>query len=363
MKDVLLGIMTYKVASVSLASLFALSMGANIWSVYKTSTFEATVQEQLEGKLSATATAISNLNEKVSTINSQMVSRDDLERRSDEIIRGLDEKTQRHIARYQSETGAKVDRIAVRFTRMETRLDKGISRIGGKLDSQRKTPPPPTSWKGVSVEDQHRCSDHPERCEPFQFSWESPFKVSGSPLARFSSPNIWGGQFALDLNLAFKVVTIGYGEDQSQRGAGAVQNQGVHIYAGYVGDNGFVPIAEQTLLKGNPNLDPKMFYVPQGDVIKLKSLRLFEPSFLVGSTYQGGEFGLSLGGSLLNLAKGQYRLGGNVIITESLPYVGAFVSYHHRFLDKPLNLAPSFGWVLGSDQSNTWSLGLQFQVW
>jgi hypothetical protein len=357
--------LVFKKGLYGLIGALVLSLGANFWNAYKMERFEHTLQEQMEGKFSESARQLIALSEQVNTVSSNMVSHAELEKRSREIVSGLSAETQENIRRYKEETGAQVQSIAVRFQSMEARLDKGIRRIGGKVDSQRTTTPPPApEWKGVSYDDQRKCADYPERCAPFQFSWESPYQVSGKPLAKFSSPNLWAGRYVLDLNLAFKVVTIGYGEDQSELGAGAAQNQGLHIYAGYIDDKGeFVSIAEQEMLKGHPNLDGKMFYVPKVDVNPSRALRLFEPSLLVGSTYQDGGFGLSVGASLVNFAGGTYRVGASGILSEKEPYLSSFLSYHPMVMGKHLNIAPSLGWVLGTSGVSTWALGLQFQIW
>lgn len=358
----------FKYALYGLVSLFLVSMGGNAWSVYKMTTMQDTITEQLEGKLTANALAIADkIDTELGTVKSQMVDRSQLDTFANEIIGELDTKTQKAIRKFTDETGAKVDSISKRFVRMEARLDQGISRIGKKVDRQRKTPHPPKSWKGVSRQDQTRCADHPERCEPFEFSWHSPFSLKGKPIYTFSSRNIWGGKGSLDLNLAFKVVAITYGEDQSRLGSGAVQNQGIHVLGGYFDEQGeFVEIEglESKLLQGDKNLDPKLFYVPKVDPSNVRlGLSLFEPSLLVGSTYQASEFGLSIGGSFLNLRKGEYRLGANFSLTESNQYLGVMGTWHPYILGKNLNIAPGLGWVLGADGSNTWSLGVHFQVW
>lgn len=348
----------------ALATLVVLNLGSTWWTNYKSQSLNQTIKEQLEGKLSEQARVISQLNAQLNQVESRMVTQAEVLNRTREVMEGLDENTRRELDRFLDQTNARIDSIGVRFTHMETRLNEGIRRIGGKVD-RAKTPPPPSTWKGVSKEDQRRCADHPERCEPFEFSWESPYKVNGSPLARFSTPNLWDGQYALDLNLAFKVVTIGYSEDPNKLGSGAAQNQGVHIYAGYVDpDKGFVSIAEQTLLEGDPNLKGSFTYTPKVDPSQVgRTLKLFEPSLLLGSTYQSTGFGLSIGASMVNLVQGKYRLGANVILTEGLPYLGVMGTYHMMFAGKALNVAPGVGWVYGSDGSNTWSIGLHFQAW
>lgn len=355
-----------KYGAYALLSLFLVSVGGNAWSVYKMTTMQTTIREQLEGKLDETAKQITKINVDLGTVKSRMVDRGQLDKFAEGIIGELDTKTQSAIRKFSNETGAKVDSISKRFVRMEARLDRGISSIGSKVDRQR-TPPPPKSWKGVRRQDQKRCGDHPERCDPFEFSWHSPFSLKGRPIYTFSSSNLWEGKGSLDLNLAFKVVAITYREDQSKLGSGAVQNQGVHVLGGYFDEQGeFVQIKglESRLMQGDKNLDPQLFYVPKVDPSNVRlGLSMFEPSLLAGTTYQGGEFGLSVGGSFINFYNGEYRLGANFSLTESNQYLGLMGSWHPFILGKNLNIAPSVGWVYGADTSNTWSLGLHFQVW
>lgn len=356
-----------KYGAYALLSLFLISVGGNAWSVYKMQRMNDTIQAQMKGILDENQRKMSEINTALGTVQSQMVDRATLEAKASQIIGDLDTKTQDAISKYTSETGARVDAISKRFVRMESRLEAGITRIGDRVDRQ-KTTPPPADWKGVSRQDQVRCADHPERCEPFQFSWHSPFSLKGKPVYSFTSRNLWSGEGSgVDFNLAFKVVAITYGENQDRLGSGAVQNQGIHIYGGYFDDQGnFVALEglESTLMEGDPNLDQKLIYVPKVDPSNVRlGLKLFEPSLLVGSTYQEGEFGLSIGGSFINFAKGEYRLGGNFILAQSNQYLGLMGTWHPYIMGKSLNIAPGIGWVLGADGSNTWSLGVHFQVW
>ena len=355
-----------KYGAYALLSLFLISVGGNAWSVYKMQRMDATIQDQLAGILSDNATKIAQINTDLGTVKSQMVDRATLDRMSSEIISDLDSKTQESIRRFTSETGARVDAISQRFVRMEGRLNRGISSLK-RGRSRAPTPPPPQSWAGVSREDRHRCSDHPERCEPFEFSWHSPFSLNGRPIYTFTTKNLWSDlDTNIDFNLAFKVVAITYGEGEGLS-AGAVQNQGVHIYGGYFDERGkFVPLEglESVLMQGDENLDPKLIYIPKVSPTTVRlGLTMFEPSLLVGSTYQQGEFGLSIGGSFINFAKGEYRLGANFALAESNQYLGLMGTWHPYIMGKNLNIAPGLGWVVGADGSNTWSLGVHFQVW
>ena len=355
-----------KYGAYALLSLFLISVGGNAWSVYKMKRMNDTIQAQMQGILSENATKISSIETALGTMQSQMVNQATLDAKASEIISNLDSRTQEAIRDFRSETGAEIRAISQSFTNMEGRLDRGISSLKSGRD-RTPTPAPPQSWPGVSREDRNRCSDHPERCEPFEFSWRSPFSLNGRPIYTFHSRNLWADlDTNIDFNLAFKVVAITYGEGDSL-GSGAVQNQGVHIYGGYFNEQGeFTAIEglESTLMRGDRNLDPKLFYIPTtpADSVRL-GLRMFEPSLLVGSTFQGGEFGLSIGGSFINFAKGDYRLGANFALTESNQYLGVMGTWHPYIMGKNLNIAPGLGWVVGADGSNTWSLGVHFQVW
>jgi len=353
-----------KYGAYALLSLFLISVGGNAWSVYKMQRMNDTIQNQMKGILSENAQKISAIETTLGTVQSHMVDRVTLEQRANAIISGLDQRTQQAISDFKSETGAEIRAISQRFVRMEGKLNRGISSL---RSGREPTPAPPQSWPGVSREDRHRCSDHPERCEPFEFSWRSPFSFNGRPAYTFRSRNLWAElDNHIDFNLAFKVVAITYGEGDSL-GSGAVQNQGIHIYGGYTDEQGkFVPLEglESILMAGDPNLDSQLVYIPTTPATSVRlGLRMFEPSLLVGSTFQGGEFGLSIGGSFINFAKGDYRLGANFALTESNQYLGVMGTWHPYIMGKSLNIAPGLGWVIGADGSNTWSLGVHFQVW
>jgi hypothetical protein len=348
-----------------LISLFLLSVGGNAWSVYKMRRMNTTIQAQMKGILDENATKIASIETSLGKVQSQMVDKATLEKKASQIIGDLDSKTQAAINKFTTETGAEITAINKSFLRMEGKLNKGISSL--KSDSRPPTPAPPKSWKGVSREDRNRCSDHPERCESFEFSWRSPFSFKGRPVYTFTSKNLWADlDTNIDFNLAFKVVAITYNEGDGL-GSGAVQNQGVHIYGGYIDEKGkFIALdgLEGVLMDGDPNLDQKLIYVPRVTPSNVRlGLRMFEPSLLAGSTYQGGEFGLSIGGSFLNLAKGEYRVGANFIVAQSNQYLGVMGTWHPSIAGKNLNIAPGLGWVIGADGSNTWSLGVHFQVW
>jgi len=344
----------------ALSGLTLVSVGANAYQTYRINTLSDTIQKQLRGELSEAAMGISQTRQDIKTLESQMVTGRELSSRIENILEGLDKSTRDSIERFQAETGAKIDSISVRMTSIEAKL-KGKAKVG----TEPTTPiqPPPASWQGITNEDAARCVSFPSFCDPLEFTWSTPY---GKPLASFFTDNFWGGDYTLELKLEFKAIVIEYAEDQSSIGSGAVRNQGLHILAGYTNEKGdFIPIAEDKLMQGNPNLDSRFFYTPKVDPqnIKLKKLRLFEPSLLVGISYLDKLSAFSAGASLLNLQGGDYRLGVQMALTNKQPYLAGVVSYHPYVLGKHLNISPAVGWAVGMDGSNTWVAGLYFQVW
>ena len=62
----------FKYALYGLVSLFLVSVGGNAWSVYKMSSMQDTISEQLDGKLSETAQQIASINTELGTVKSNM---------------------------------------------------------------------------------------------------------------------------------------------------------------------------------------------------------------------------------------------------------------------------------------------------
>jgi hypothetical protein len=175
------------------------------------------------GKLSETARLISRMDERLKTAESRMVSPREMEVLSEEVLRSLNEETLKEINRLRDETGAQITSISQRFSRIQAEMNKGFSKFGVVASA------PPEKWGGVRAEEVGWCISSPSSCEVTPFSWVTEYEVGGFPVAQFKSENIWGQEFSLKLNLAFRVLTIGLSERDED---GAVQNQGVHIQAG-----------------------------------------------------------------------------------------------------------------------------------
>lgn len=355
-----------------LGSLGVLSVGANAYQAHKYNRMVDTIQNQLKGELSENARLLSEMRTEIGAVKSQMVTQGDLDKKSEAIISGLSQNTQEAIRKYQDETGAVISSISEKVTSMDLKL-KGQGRVGSRpnnrstatnqIVSKPPTDTPSSDWLVVTDDDINKCAENPHMCDPLVFSWTTPY---GKPFASFTTDNLWAGDYSLDLKMDFKVVVIEYSEDQSNLGAGAVRNQGLHIMAGYINEKGeFVTLAEDKMYEGNPNLDSRLFYTPKVDPpsIKLRKLKLFEPSLLVGAAYLDKMFGFSVGASLLNIQGGDYRLGVQVVLNNKQPSLAGVMSYHPYILGKYLNVAPALGWAMGMDGSSTWLAALLFQVW
>jgi len=341
-------------------AVFSLSTAHQFWVTYKMSHLEEVVSEQLDGKLSETARVIASVNDRLKTAESRMVSPEDLEKVSREMLQSLDRETLTEINRLRSETGAQITSISQRFSRLQTEMKKGFASIG-----EEPTTPPPPAWNGISSQEVGWCVTSPASCAVTPFTWLTPYKVDGFPVAQFKSDNLWERNFTLTLNLAFKIITIGWSEKEDE---GAVQNQGIHIQAGYFSEDGqFKVLAEDKLMKGDPNIDPKLFYVPKVSPSSLSNnkLSLFTPTFLAGVGYSVAQdqMGVVIGGSFLNLGGGKIRIGADVLFNTSYLAGGVMASYHYMLGGKYLNIAPMMGALLGTDNQLTLQVGLLFQVW
>jgi hypothetical protein len=341
---------------------FLSSVVYDYWISSRTEQLYQVIEQQLEGKLSETARVISSVREEIKTAQAEMLSVSELREMSEFLLSQYDAKTQESISRFREETGAQITSISQRFSSIEMKLNKGKSQVGVVVSPSES----PEKWGGVKTEEAGWCISAPTSCDILPFSWSSDHEINGRSIATFETENFWAQDFSLSLNLAFKVLTIGFSEAE---GEGAVQNQGVHIQAGYFDKKGqFVVLSEDKLLKGNPQLDPKFFYTPKIAPKSIKTysgLGLFTPTFVVGVGYAHPlkELGLLVGGGLLNLDKGSFRLGLNMFLHPSSVGAGVFASYHPKIALRPLNIAPMLGALIDSEISWALQAGVLFQVW
>jgi len=346
----------------------SISTALQFWNSYKQKELESTISKQLKGELSANAREISKLRTDIKTAQSKMLSYDDMQNRTEEIIQSIGESSQ-GLQKHLDSTDAKIISYQKRFSRIESRLENGISKISGKVDRKAPPPKPTKEWKGISENDFLTCFHHydPVKCPEISYSWNTSEQNKGKPIAGFKTDNLWLSKAGnIDLNLAFRVDVITYSEDQSKLGSGAVKNQGIYVKAGYLTQEGeFKTIAEDKLIEGDPNLDPKFFYVPTVPYGHSKKYGLFEPAYYVGLALlpmEEYDIGLIGGGSFVNVLDAKLRLGGIAYISNSYFGVGASLSYHPKIGGKYLNFAPNISYLFSAERNNL-SLGMLFQVW
>lgn len=332
-----------------------------MWMSSKIESLQRVIEEQLEGTLTENARALSSLRDDIKTAQAQMVSPSEMREISKGVLSEYDSQTQTAISKFKEETGAQITSIAQRFSSMEIRLSRGRSEVGQGTP----TKPAPEKWQGIKADQVGWCISSPSSCEVLPFTWNSENQVNGQSVASFEATNFWEQNFNLKLNLMFKVLTIGFSEAD---GEGAVQNQGVHIQAGYFDKEGrFVVLSEDRMLKGDSRIDPKFFYTPRvsPNNIKTATLGFFSPTFVVGVGYSllRHDIGLLIGGGLLNFKRGDFRLGANAFINAEQISGGIFGSYHPRFANRSLNVAPMLGGLINKDLNWSLQFGLLFQVW
>lgn len=343
---------------------FGLSLGGQAWSSYKMSQLEDTIRLQMKGTFSENAQKIKALDEELKMAKSTMLTDEQLEKKSQEIISRLSEETQNQLKGFQSETKTQIDSIGIQVSNLTLKLTKGkIKRGGGK---GAKTPeakaPAPEKWEGFKIEFIDWCEQSPENCDPFYFIWESEHLVKGKPIATFTSPNLWRDEVDISLNLAFRVTAINFREDPRE---GIAQNQSVRVEAGYLSDEGtFVTLTETELFKGDPLLSPEFFHSATQKVKPEHRMRMFEPSVQAGIAWSPfSDIGLLAGGSFLNFRGGDIRLGASALVNTSYFGIGPHVSYYPKVLGKNLKLAPSLNALYGADGRFTWGAGILFLVW
>lgn len=357
----------FKTALAVMFSLLSASTGLQFWNNYKQEDFEKTVNEQLKGKLSADATEIATLNTKLKNAISKMITHEEMQKRTDAILKRIGDSSE-SLQKHLDKTDAKIYSYSERVSNIETKLN-GVSKviIKNKRGEKIKVEPPKEDWEGVKPENFLTCFYHydKKKCPRINYNWESSHKNKGNTVAKFDTQNLWLREEGdIKLNLAFKVNVVTYGEDQTKLGSGAIKNQAVFIQAGYIENGEFFALAEDTLEKGNPNLDPKFFSTPP-KTTKTKSYGRFEPSYFVGVSslpMENLDIGLIGGGTFVNFFDATLRLGGEIYISNENFGLGPHISYHYSFAGKFLNVAPSFSYLF-STEKNLFSFGLSFQIW
>ena len=346
-----------------------LSTALQFWNNYKQQKFESTIQLQLQGVLKGNAEKIARLDKELKTAKSEMISYKEMEKRTKQIISEVGTQTQA-LEDHLKETDAKILSYSSRFTEIEKTLHGGKIkvRVEGR-EKPKEIKKPTQDWRGVDADDFLTCVHYydPDKCPPISYTWAMEYQNKGKSIAQFTTRNLWleeAGQ--LDLNLVFKVDVLTFGEDPDSLGSGAVQNQGVYIKGGYFSEDGkFVTLVEDKLIEGDPNLDPRFFYVPTVPYGHSKKYKRYEPSYYVGTSLLptlGYDMGIQAGGSFVNLFEAKLRIGGVGYISKDYFGVGPSISYHPKIGGKYLNFAPNISYLVSSEKQAL-SLGLLFQVW
>lgn len=349
----------------ALASVYALSIGSQLWSNYRVAQIESRITEQLEGKLDEQARVLQTVQKDIGLAQAKMIDLDELERRTDKALSKLSKETQDKIDKYQRDTQAQMTSLSVRVRRVNAHLTKGFAEVGQKVDS--KTPPPP-KWKGVKKEEVSWCKDDPSKCDPFPISWSYPTR--DNPVASFSSQNIWGDQFELKLDLGFRVTTVGFRDKE-----GVVENQAVFFDVGFTNEEtGEFQVLQHFEVKEGDGKETDVFFHTTSidpDIFK-NNLDTFEFSLLLGASFapqltSGSSLsfrtGMSIGGGIVNFRKGEIRIGANVVGSTEILGLGLFTSYHPKLFGKNFNIAPMFGVLYDSTLNPSLQVGLSYQLY
>lgn len=346
-----------------------LSTALQFWNNYKQQKFESTIQQQLQGVLKGNAQEIARIDGELKTAKSEMISYEQMEKRTNQIISAVGTQTQA-LEDHLKKTDAKILSYSSRFTAIEKTLKGGKIkvRVEGR-EKPKEIKQPTQDWRGVDADDFLTCVHYydPDKCPPISYTWAMQYQNKGKSIAQFTTRNLWleeAGQ--LDLNLVFKVDVLTFGENPDSLGSGAVQNQGVYIKGGYFSEDGkFITIVEDKLIEGDPNLDPRFFYVPSVPYGHTKTYGTYEPAYYVGLGLLPTEeydMGIQAGGSFVNLFDAKLRMGGVGYISNTHFGIGPSISYHPKIGGKHLNFAPNLSYLFSSVRNNL-SLGLLFQVW
>ena len=92
----------------------SISTALQFWNSYKQKELESTISKQLKGELSANAREISKLRTDIKTAQSKMLSYDDMQNRTEEIIQSIGESSQ-GLQKHLDSTDAKIISYQKRF--------------------------------------------------------------------------------------------------------------------------------------------------------------------------------------------------------------------------------------------------------
>jgi hypothetical protein len=347
------------------ATLYLLTTGAQIWSSLQIGYIEDRIRDQIEGKLDEQARELQRVRSEVGLAKAKMVELSELEAHTQRAFERLSDETQARIEKYKDETNAQVSSLSTRIRRVDAHLTSGLADVGQKV--AKNTPPPP-KWKGVKKEDVDWCRQDPTKCDPFPLTWRYPTREN--PVATFASESIWGDEFSLSLSLRFRVTTVGFRDKE-----GVVENQAVFFDVGYEDkETGEFRVLQNFSIKEGDSPETDMFFHTASvnpDLFQ-NNLDFFEPTLLLGASFSptlvdgstlNFRTGLTVAGGLINLRKGEIRIGANGVISSELVGAGAFASYHPTLFGKSFNLAPMMGVLFDSQLQTSMQVGLVYQLY
>ena len=185
-------------------ALYAISVGSQLYTNHKMNQVQNRITEQIEGKFDAKAQELQSKIKEIGTAQAQMVSKEDLERKTEEALSQLSKETRDRLERYKRDTQAEVTSVSTRVRNIRATLRKGRAQVGQEV---KVTKPAPKEWSGIKSKDVAWCKQNPSRCDPFPIRWSYP--LSGRPVVSFLSDNVFARSFNLNLDLGFRVTTVG----------------------------------------------------------------------------------------------------------------------------------------------------------
>jgi hypothetical protein len=345
-------------------TLYAISIGSQIYTNHRVNQVQNRITEQIEGKLDRKAQELQSKIEKIGTAQARMVSKEELERKTEEALSQLSKDTKDRLEQYKRDTNAQVTSVSTRVRNIRANLNKGRAQIGQKV---KVTTPAPKDWKGVKAKDVSWCKQNPSKCDAFPIRWDYP--LNGRPVVSFLSDNVFTRSFNLSLDLGLKVTTVGLRDRE-----GVVENQAVFFDVGYRDERGrFKTLQHFEIKEGDGKETDVFFHKPAINPFLFNDkLSTFDFSLLLGAsfapTFESGSSlsfrtGMSIGGGIANFKEGQIRIGANAVISKEILGVGLFTTYHPKILGKHFNLAPMLGVLYDSNLNPSLQVGLSYQLY
>jgi len=346
-------------------ALYAISIGSQLYTNHRVNQVQNRITEQIEGKFDRKARELQSKIKEIGTAQAQMVSKEELERKTEEALGHLSKETRDRLEKYKRDTQAEVTSVSTKVRNITATLSEGRAQVGQEV---KVTTPPPKEWSGIKSKDVAWCKQNPSKCDSFPISFHYP--LVGKPVASFLSDNVYTKRFLLKLNLGFRVTTVGLRDRK-----GVAENQAVFFDVGYQdSETGrFKSLQQFEIREGDSRESDVFFYRPAINPFLFNDkLSMFDFSLLLGAsfapTFESGSSlsfrtGLSIGGGIVNFKEGQIRLGANAVLSKEVLGVGLFTTYHPKILGKHFNLAPMLGVMYDSNLNPSLQVGLSYQLY